>query len=81
MPTGSGTTAGSGSAPVYLTLDIDCCDPAFAPGTGTPEIGGMTTSQVYDDTRVYVSYLILAIILYTCSHKYYIRCMQIPVYM
>lgn len=29
--------------PVYLSLDIDCLDPAFAPGTGTPEIGGLTT--------------------------------------
>jgi agmatinase len=33
--------------PLYLTLDIDCLDPAFAPGTGTPEPGGMTTSQVF----------------------------------
>lgn len=33
-------------APVYLTIDIDCLDPAFAPGTGTPEPGGMTTAQV-----------------------------------
>lgn len=32
--------------PVYITLDIDCLDPAFAPGTGTPEPGGLTTSQV-----------------------------------
>ena len=35
-----------GNCPVYLTLDIDCLDPAFAPGTGTPEPGGMTSSQV-----------------------------------
>jgi agmatinase len=35
-----------GNAPCYLTLDIDCLDPAFAPGTGTPEPGGMTSSQV-----------------------------------
>ena len=35
-----------GSAPVYLSLDIDCLDPAFAPGTGTPEPGGMTSNQV-----------------------------------
>ena len=35
-----------GDAPVYLTLDIDCLDPAFAPGTGTPEPGGLSTSQV-----------------------------------
>ena len=33
-------------APIYLTLDIDCLDPAFAPGTGTPEPGGLSTSQV-----------------------------------
>lgn len=32
--------------PVYLSLDIDCLDPAFAPGTGTPEPGGMSTNQV-----------------------------------
>ena len=32
--------------PVYLTLDIDCLDPAYAPGTGTPEPGGLATAQV-----------------------------------
>jgi agmatinase len=32
--------------PVYLSLDIDCLDPAFAPGTGTPEPGGLATVQV-----------------------------------
>jgi agmatinase len=31
---------------VYLSLDIDCLDPAYAPGTGTPEPGGMTSNQV-----------------------------------
>ena len=35
-----------GKRPCYLTLDIDCLDPAFAPGTGTPEPGGMSSSQV-----------------------------------
>ena len=35
-----------GGSPCYLTLDIDCLDPAFAPGTGTPEPGGLTSSQV-----------------------------------
>jgi agmatinase len=34
------------AVPVYLSLDIDCLDPAFAPGTGTPEPGGLSTSQV-----------------------------------
>jgi agmatinase len=35
-----------GDTPCYLTIDIDCLDPAFAPGTGTPEPGGMSTNQV-----------------------------------
>jgi agmatinase len=35
-----------GGPPVYLSLDIDCLDPAFAPGTGTPEPGGLATAQV-----------------------------------
>ncbi len=33
-----------GNAPAYLTFDIDCLDPAFAPGTGTPVVGGLSTS-------------------------------------
>jgi len=32
-----------GAGPVYLTVDVDVLDPAFAPGTGTPEPGGMTS--------------------------------------
>ncbi len=39
--------AARGNPPVYLSLDIDCLDPAFAPGTGTPEPGGLTTNQVF----------------------------------
>ena len=35
----------AGTGPVYLTFDIDGLDPAFAPGTGTPEIGGLTIAQ------------------------------------
>jgi agmatinase len=35
-----------GNAPVYLSLDIDCLDPAYAPGTGTPEVGGLSTVQL-----------------------------------
>ena len=38
--------AAHGHPPVYLSLDIDCLDPAFAPGTGTPEPGGMSSNQV-----------------------------------
>jgi agmatinase len=34
-----------GSGPAYLSFDVDALDPAFAPGTGTPEIGGLATWQ------------------------------------
>ncbi|MBM3127489.1 MAG: agmatinase [Chloroflexi bacterium] len=34
-----------GAGPAYLSFDIDFCDPAFAPGTGTPEIGGFSSAQ------------------------------------
>jgi len=37
--------------PVYLSFDIDGIDPAFAPGTGTPEIGGLTTIQGMEIVR------------------------------
>jgi len=35
-----------GDNPAYLTFDIDCLDPAYAPGTGTPVVGGLSTSKV-----------------------------------
>lgn len=38
-------TAAIGPGPVYITFDIDGLDPAFAPGTGTVEIGGLTVPQ------------------------------------
>lgn len=34
-----------GTGPVYISFDIDSLDPAYAPGTGTPEIGGLTTLE------------------------------------
>ncbi|MFQ5794247.1 MAG: agmatinase [Candidatus Bipolaricaulia bacterium] len=34
-----------GEGPTYLSFDIDSLDPAFAPGTGTPEVGGFTTIE------------------------------------
>jgi agmatinase len=40
-----------GDRPVYLTFDIDCLDPAFAPGTGTPVCGGLTTHQAISILR------------------------------
>lgn len=40
-----------GDAPCYVSFDIDSLDPAFAPGTGTPEIGGLTTPQALELVR------------------------------
>jgi agmatinase len=37
--------------PVYVTLDIDCVDPAFAPGTGTPQVGGFSSAQMVELVR------------------------------
>jgi len=37
--------------PVYITLDIDCVDPAYAPGTGTPQVGGFTSIQILNLVR------------------------------
>ncbi|PAU76808.1 agmatinase [Halomonas salipaludis] len=40
-----------GDGPVYLSFDIDSVDPAFAPGTGTPEVGGLTSLQALQLVR------------------------------
>lgn len=40
-----------GDLPTYVTYDIDSLDPAYAPGTGTPEIGGLTTPQAMELIR------------------------------
>ncbi|MGL5782077.1 MAG: arginase family protein, partial [Plesiomonas shigelloides] len=40
-----------GDMPVYLTFDIDCLDPAHAPGTGTPVIGGITSDRALKIVR------------------------------
>ncbi|MDP3895674.1 MAG: agmatinase [Mesorhizobium sp.] len=40
-----------GDGPTYLSFDIDSLDPAFAPGTGTPEVGGLTTREVIEILR------------------------------
>ncbi len=34
-----------GNGPVYVSFDVDGLDPVFAPGTGTPEVGGLTTIE------------------------------------
>jgi agmatinase len=39
-------TVGEAAPRVYMTVDIDVLDPAFAPGTGTPEPGGFTTREL-----------------------------------
>ena len=40
-----------GDGPTYVSFDIDSLDPAFAPGTGTPEVGGLTTREVLEILR------------------------------
>ncbi len=40
-----------GDGPTYVSFDVDCLDPCYAPGTGTPEIGGMTTFQAQHMVR------------------------------
>jgi len=37
--------------PLYITLDIDAVDPAYAPGTGTPQVGGLTSVQILELVR------------------------------
>jgi agmatinase len=43
-----------GKRNVYLTFDIDCLDPAFAPGTGTPVAGGLSSAQALAILRKFV---------------------------
>jgi agmatinase len=40
-----------GDAPVYISIDIDVLDPAFAPGTGTPETGGFNSRELLRPLR------------------------------
>lgn len=52
IPLAAEITAAIGpDRPVYVSYDIDSLDPAFAPGTGTPEIGGLTTPQAMELLR------------------------------
>jgi agmatinase len=41
----------AGDGPTYVSFDIDSLDPAFAPGTGTPEVGGLTTREALELLR------------------------------
>ncbi len=40
-----------GDAKVYVSFDVDFVDPAFAPGTGTPEVGGFTSREAQEFVR------------------------------
>jgi guanidinopropionase len=40
-----------GDGPTYVSFDIDMLDPVYAPGTGTPEIGGFTTFEAQQLVR------------------------------
>jgi guanidinopropionase len=40
-----------GDGPTYISFDVDSLDPAFAPGTGTPEAGGLSTREVMEVIR------------------------------
>jgi guanidinopropionase len=41
-----------GPGPIYVSFDIDCLDPSFAPGTGTPEAGGLTMREAQGMVRM-----------------------------
>jgi agmatinase len=51
MPAVADAIRATATGPVYVTLDIDSADPAFAPGTGTPEVGGFTSHQLLHMVR------------------------------
>jgi agmatinase len=51
------TVAVLGDAPTFLSVDVDVLDPAFAPGTGTPEPGGMTSADLLWACRAVASRL------------------------
>jgi len=40
------SNSGVGGNKCYISFDIDCLDPAYAPGTGTPVVGGMSTDKI-----------------------------------
>ncbi|MEU9019697.1 arginase family protein [Actinomadura sp. NPDC048394] len=40
-----------GDRPVYVSVDVDVLDPAHAPGTGTPEVGGLTSRELLEILR------------------------------
>jgi len=59
-----------GDNKAYLTFDIDCLDPAFAPGTGTPVAGGLSTAQALEAIRALVDFDIIGMDLVEVSPPY-----------
>jgi agmatinase len=59
-----------GDAPAYLTFDIDCLDPAFAPGTGTPVAGGLSSDRALQIVRGLVGLNIVGFDLVEVSPAY-----------
>ena len=53
MASSSGCAPRVGDRPTYVSLDIDVLDPAFAPGTGTPEAGGLTSRELLNILRAF----------------------------
>ena len=51
MPSPTRSANGWATGPAYLTFDIDCLDPAFAPGTGTPVAGGPSSAKMLSVLR------------------------------
>jgi len=49
-----------GDHPLYLSIDIDVLDPAYAPGTGTPEVAGMTSRELVNVLRGFAGMNIVA---------------------
>lgn len=60
MPQVIERTRAVATGPVYLSFDIDSIDPGFAPGTGTPEVGGLTPREVMELLRGLVGLDIVA---------------------
>lgn len=59
-----------GTGPVYITFDIDALDPAYAPGTGTPAVGGLSTDFVLKVLRRLVGLTIVGMDMMEVSPPY-----------
>jgi len=55
--------------PVYLSIDLDCLDPAFAPGVGNPQPGGLSTRQLLEILHSISGLEIIASDIVECSPK------------